>query len=82
MIIKNSYIWNNVEIHDNCVIENSIICDNVVLQKGTKVGSGSLLSYCIETKENAIIPERSMISRYTYDSDKMAFIEAKNQGND
>ena len=54
--IRNSYIWNNVEIQDNCEIENSIICDNVVLKKGSKVGSGSMISFGIVVREGAVIP--------------------------
>ena len=29
--ITNCYIWNNVQIHDNCDLRDAIICDKVVI---------------------------------------------------
>lgn len=80
--IRNSYIWNNVEIEDNCVIEDAIICDNVIIKSEVKVKSGSMLSFGVHVKEKAVVPEGSMVSKYTFNSETLKFEEVKKSESD
>ena len=43
--IKDSYLWNNVIIEDNCTIEKSLLCDNVTVYNNVKVCPYCLLSW-------------------------------------
>jgi translation initiation factor eIF-2B subunit epsilon len=54
--ITNCYIWNKVEIQDGCELADSIICDNVVIKRGSKISSGSIISFGVHVKEGVIIP--------------------------
>ena len=45
MTIKDSYLWNNVIIEDNCTIEKSLLCDNVTVHNNVKVCPYCLLSW-------------------------------------
>lgn len=54
-VIRNSYIWGKVTIEDNCVIENALICEKVVIGKGASIKSGSIVSFGVKVKAEAVL---------------------------
>ena len=72
--IIRSFIWDNVIIEDNCLIIDSIICEDVRIKAGATINSGSILGskvtfqlYLsklnqIEVKANAVVPAKTKAS--------------------
>lgn len=75
--MTNCYLWNNVEIQDGCELSNVIIADGVVVKKGAKIQSGSLISYGIIVREGVTVPAGTMASKYTFNSESLAFEKSK-----
>lgn len=44
VVIKGSYLWDNVTIEDNCVIDTSIVCTGVTVYEGVKLCPGCILA--------------------------------------
>lgn len=55
VIIKDSYIWNNVIIEDDCTIEKCIIASNVVIKRNSKISSNCILSNDVVIDENVTL---------------------------
>ena len=45
MTIKDSYLWNDVVVEDNCTIDKSLFCDNVTVHNNVTVCPYCLLSW-------------------------------------
>lgn len=75
--MTNCYLWNNVEIQDGCELSNVIIAEGVVVKKGAKIESGSLISYGIIVREGVTVPAGTMASKYTFNSESLAFEKSK-----
>lgn len=43
--IRNSYIWDEVTIHDDCVIDSAVLCSGAIVKQSTEVTPGCILSY-------------------------------------
>lgn len=50
VVIEGSYVWNSVNIQDNCKISNAVICDDVVVNSGSTIGPGAILSFKVIPK--------------------------------
>jgi len=76
--IKNSYIWNKVQIHDNSVIEGAIICDQAKVYPNSYVKQGTILSFNVihkfnymgkvVVKEGKEVEQNCSASLYSYNS--------------
>lgn len=62
MKINDSVIWDNVTIEDNCQIEHSLLCSNVVVKANSILERGCVLSYGVIVKEMTKLPPFSIIS--------------------
>ena len=51
MKINGAYIWDNVKIEDNCSIDTSVLCDNVVVYRSSNVSQGCILSWNVSICE-------------------------------
>jgi ADP-glucose pyrophosphorylase len=49
-------------IHDNCTIEDSLICDGVVVNKNCVIEAGSRLDKNVEVKEGVILAKKTLAS--------------------
>ena len=68
--IIDSVIWDNVTIHENCVIKGSLICSDVIIGKNSSLLEGCLLSHGVIVKENINLPQFSVASLYTVEKGK------------
>ena len=48
--LQNVYVWDNVTIEDNCVLNTAILCDGAVVKRGSTVQPGCILSYDVSTR--------------------------------
>lgn len=60
--IVGCYIWDNVVIGDGCVINKSILSDNVELKAGVTVEPGSIVSFNVVIGTNFIVKSGSRLT--------------------
>ena len=49
-------------IHDNCTIEDSLICDGVIINKNCVIEAGSRIDKNVEVKEGVILAKKTLAS--------------------
>lgn len=74
--LNKAHVWSNVRIGADCVLEESIIGDNVVISDGVHIGKGTLIGPGVTIGPGVKVPEFSRICRTRYvpkdDSDSEA----------
>ena len=62
MTLNGAYLWNGVEIGDNCNVYNSVLCDNVGIRQGVTVNKGCILSFNVVIGAGVTLKEFSRIT--------------------
>lgn len=74
--ITNSIIDSNVIIEDDVYITNAIIQSDSILKSGCVISKGAILTQGVVVKQGVTIPEASICSLLTFDSQEEEFIES------
>jgi translation initiation factor eIF-2B subunit epsilon len=61
--IVNCFLWAGVEVEDNCVMEWSLLCNNVKVYMGSVIGKDSILSFGVCVGPNAMVRNHSRLTR-------------------
>lgn len=63
--IIDSIIWDKVIIEDNCTIQGSLICSDVIIKSNSTIQKGSILNSDVIVKENTTVPAGSIVSMFS-----------------
>lgn len=63
--IIDSIIWDKVTIEDNCTIQGSLICSDVIIKSNSTVHRGSILNTGVIVKEKTTIAAGSIVSLFS-----------------
>lgn len=62
--IKNSIVWDNVNIEDDCTITNAIICSGVIIRSGVIVFPGCILSFNTVISSGTNLPSLTKLTTF------------------
>ena len=61
--IQRCIIWNDVTIEDGCTLIDAMICDGVVIGKGTLINKGVMLDKNVHVKQGVTLEANTLASR-------------------
>lgn len=67
--IVGSYLWNNVNIGDGCILDTCLLADNVILKENVKILPGSVLSYNVVIGKGISVPKSAKLQAEVPDED-------------
>lgn len=63
VVIKGAYIWDDVTIEDETIIQQAIIANDTVLGRKCTIEPGALISFKVRLPDNAVIPAGSRVTK-------------------
>jgi len=73
VVVRNSYLWDEVTLEDNVTVDSAIIAQGCVVKKGAVVSRGCMLSSDVVVREGAVLPENTVGSIQTFNVDRQKF---------